>query len=116
MPNVQNMQLAGDVAINQGLFAEEHCPLTIPLQLDFTSATDINADLSQVMEQNRFRYLQTIYVDLSGTASALTITVAGAVNQKIVCKGRTQGYYAILAPLSPVVLSFNFTGAAIVPV
>lgn len=114
---IQNLQLAVDNAITQGFKPEEGQPaITIPLQLDFSTATDITADLSMVMEQNRFRFLQSIYVDLSGTASVLTITVTGGVNQKIVCKGRTQGYYTILAPFAPVVLAFNFAGAAIVPV
>ena len=84
----------------------------IPVLLDFTADTVYTLDLSQMEQQGRFSQLQAIYIDLSQTDSALTILVVD-VQQTIVAKGRTDGYYAVLAS-NPTMLTFTSSANAII--
>jgi hypothetical protein len=87
-------------------------PRAIPVLLDFTGSTTVyTLDLLNVIERNFISMLQTIFVDASGTDDQVTITMNGS-NQTIVVKGRTQGYYAILAP-NPARLTFTSTGSTV---
>ena len=69
----------------------------IPLLLDFSAFTEYDIDLSQLESQSRFSMLQTIFIDLSDTATALVVIVTDVL-QQIVANGHTQGYYPILVP------------------
>ena len=92
-------------------------PRAIPLNLDFTNATgqpSYTVDLSVVQQQTRLSMVQTVFIDLSGTDSQLAIKVNGT-NQIVIAKGRTQGYYSLLAP-APTKLEITSLANAIVPV
>ena len=100
---------------NQHIPAEG--PRAIPLNMDFTNATgqpSYPIDLSVVQYQTRMSMVQTVYVDLSGTDSPLDIKVEGT-NQVIRAKGRTQGYYSVLAP-APTRLTITSLANAVIPV
>lgn len=104
----QNLQLNNQNEPNEG-------PRCIPLLLDFSSVDTFVADLQQFMDATRISMVQTVFVDLSGTDAAMTITIRGT-NQKIQVKPRTQGYYNVLAP-NPLQLVFQMTnGVAGIPV
>jgi len=83
-------------------------PKTIPLSLDFTVADTYQLDLSQDEKLGKIGYIQTIFVDLSGSDIALTFNIP-AVQQKIVAKGRTQGYYPVLVN-NPSVVTLTCVG------
>lgn len=90
--SIQNAQLVKNQIV------PDEGPKAIPVLLDFSgTATEIDLDLLTVQQQGYFSMLQTIYIDLSGSANNLTIIV-GNSNQKIVAKPSTQGYYNVLAP------------------
>lgn len=74
-------------------------PKCIPITHDFSVALQnpFHIDLTQNEVQTRFGMVQTIFVDLSGSDNTITFTIEGT-NQRIVAKGRTQGYYPVLAP------------------
>ena len=69
----------------------------IPLLLDFSAFTEYDIDLTQLEQQGRFSMLQTVFIDLSDTASALVVVVTDVL-QQIVANGHTQGYYPVLVP------------------
>jgi hypothetical protein len=89
-------------------------PKVIPLNLDFAALVTYTIDLTTQQYQTRISMVQTVYVDASGTDSQIEITVRN-VNQVIIAKGRTQGYYSILAP-APTILDISSLADAIVPV
>jgi len=116
MPSYFNMANALDVPVANGGIRPDEGPMCIPFLLDFTTTGDIVVDLSQLIDQNRFRGLQTIYLNLNGFASTLTVNVR-TTNQTIVAKANTQGYYAVLAPTQgPAILEFTTAGNAVIPV
>jgi len=116
MPSYFNMANALDVPVSNSAIPVDEGPMCIPFLLDFTATSDIVVDLSQLIDQNRFRGLQSIYLNLNGFASSLTVNVR-TTNQTIVAKANTQGYYAVLAPAKgSTVLEFTTAGAAVIPV
>ena len=71
----------------------------IPLLLDFSVDSEFDLDLSLFENQSRFTMLQTIYVDLSDTASPMVIVLdPSGLKQTIVAMGHTEGYYTVLVP------------------
>lgn len=95
--------------------APKEGPKAIPVLLPFTNAvTLVPIDLTTQQYQARFSMCQTLYIDLSGTDSSLTVLVEN-INQTIIAKGRTQGYYPVLAP-APTKLDFSSAAAQNVPV
>jgi hypothetical protein len=74
-------------------------PRALVVPLDFSLDTDFSLDSLNVIQgqQEKFSMVQTVYVDLSRTDASLIITV-GKSGQQIIAKGRTQGYYPIVAP------------------
>jgi hypothetical protein len=93
-------------------------PRAIPFNLDFTTSTgqpSYDIDLSVIQSnQPKISMIQTAFVDLSGTDSPLQIKVQGT-NQTIVAKGRTQGFYSLLAP-TPSRFNIACASDSIVPV
>lgn len=83
-------------------------PRTLPLTFDFTAYDSYVVDLGSLEQQGRISMVQTVFVDTSGTDKALTIKSRGS-NQVLTVKGRTNGYYNILAS-SPTVLEFTCVG------
>jgi hypothetical protein len=105
-----NLEIGNQIIPNEG-------PRAIPLNLDFTNATGKTSylvDLSVVQYQTRMSMVQTVYIDLSGTDSPLEIQVQGT-NQTVTAKGRTQGYYNVLAP-APTRLQITCLANAVIPV
>lgn len=72
-------------------------PRAIPVPLDFTASASYQIDLSQIEQQAKMSMVQTVYVDLSGIDTQVTILVAGT-GQLLTLKGRTNGYYPVLCP------------------
>ena len=108
-----NANLVSDLKIGNQIEPSEG-PKAIPLNLDFSAQPSYLVDLSVQQYQTRFSMVQTVFVDLSQTDSILTILVQGT-NQIIVVKGRTQGYYNVLAP-APTRLLFSSAAGILIPV
>jgi hypothetical protein len=85
-----------------------------PLILDFSKNNPIRVDLSQQQVQTRISMVQTIYIDLADSDDKITVLVERSLH-RIRAKGRTQGFYTVLAP-SPTSLLFTSTGADIITV
>jgi hypothetical protein len=98
IPKNQLIPPEGPVAINVG-------------PLDFSLATGLaqyNIDLSVQEWQNRISMVQSVFIDLSQSGVALTVTDLNS-GHVIVANPHTQGWYAILSP-TPTRLQFNCTG------
>ena len=52
--------------------------------------------------------IQTMYIDMSASDVPMIVNINGS-RQNITAKGRTQGYYCVLAP-NPVKLTFTCAG------
>lgn len=83
-------------------------PKTIPLNLDFTAASQYTIDLSQTEQQGRMGYVQCVFIDLSGCDVSLVLNCPNTL-QNITAKGRTQGYYPVLIS-NPSVMTFTCAG------
>lgn len=99
--NLANLELDVQYVPQEG-------PKAIPVLLDFTQANNYDLDLQLIGQQGRISMVQTLFVDMSASDIAMTVSVNGSL-QQIVCKGRTQGYYQVLCP-TPVKLSFSCAG------
>lgn len=76
----------------------------VPLPLDFSTDTEFDLDLSLAVQQSKISMLQTLFIDLSDTASAMVVTIDPlGLKQTIVANGRTQGYYPVLSPNPPLI-------------
>jgi hypothetical protein len=85
-------------------------PKAVPLNMDFSSATEQDVDLSQLVEQARIEYVQTVFIDNADNAAAVTLKTT-LTNQRIICPAHSQGYFSILQPNNPV-MNFSTTPAA----
>lgn len=75
-------------------------PKATVVLLDFTNTGSYQLD-GLLLEQLGYQsMIQTLFIDLSNTANALTVTLLGS-GQKIVAKARTAGYYPVLCPNPP---------------
>lgn len=86
-------------------------PKAIPLYLDFTAAGEYDIDLTTIETNGQFSMVQTIYVDNSSTASAMSI-VFPDIQQTIVANGHTEGYYPVLG-LNPTHIQISSAANAI---
>lgn len=90
-------------------------PKAVPIRLDFSAADTYTLDLGNRQHLGAIQLIQSIFVDTSLVDVNLTVLFNGA-NQLITIKGRTNGYYTVLAA-NPV--NFIFTcpaGGAVVTV
>jgi hypothetical protein len=76
--------------------------------LDFSAQDTFGLDVSLLMQRGIISMLQTLFVDMSNTDQPLQIFFEGS-RQTITCKGRTQGYYSVLAP-NPVKMTLRCPG------
>lgn len=85
----------------------EEGPRAVPVPLDFSpgGSPDYRLDLQNFMAQAKITMIQSVFIDLKDSDQPLLITVNGS-NQKLQAKGRTQGYYQLLAP-NPLTLEFH---------
>jgi hypothetical protein len=78
-------------------------PKTVPIRLDFSAADSYSLDLSQFQHLGKLQLVQAVFVDASQVDVAVSVAFSGG-GQTIIVKGRTQGYYSVLAsnPVSAV--------------
>lgn len=76
----------------------EEGPKCVPLLFDFTgSTTEIDLDLTQLIDNRLISMIQTLFIDTTGAAGTLSIKINGS-NQTITVKANTQGYYPVMVP------------------
>lgn len=76
-------------------------PRAVVVALDFSQFENFLIDAENIFGSANptqvFSTAQSIFIDASGTDNQVTVTV-GKTGQVIVAKGRTQGYYPLVAP------------------
>jgi hypothetical protein len=91
-------------------------PVCVPYLLDFSgSTTEYDFDFTLPVETGKISQINTLYVDASAATDDV-VCVVQQVNQTLIFKAGTQGYYPVLASNPP---KFVFTSAAnnaVVPV
>ena len=85
-----------DIPVFNALVPSEG-PKAVPLTFDFTMQTVYSVDLQNPQSRGIIQQVQTIYLDNSGNAGALSVLVNQS-NQLIVCPPYSQGYFPVLAP------------------
>lgn len=93
--NQQQIQIS--LTNNQTVPAEG--PKCIPLVVNFQTPANSEQDLDLLLteQQGYMTMIQTVFIDMSGSANTLSIVIKGS-NQVIVAKAHTQGYYPVLCP------------------
>lgn len=107
--SVSNQQFASQAIQNGNRPAPQEGPRAIPLNLDFTTATgntSILLDLKQAQAMAHVQYIQTVYVDNSGSSGPTNFNVQG-LNQNVTIPGGYQAYIPILAINPPVLVVSN---------
>jgi hypothetical protein len=114
MSILESQRLADLQVANQEIPSEG--PRDIPLLLDFSSVTDrsFTIALLQQQVQTRISMVQTIYIDLADSDNVITVIVENT-NHRVRAKGRTQGFYTLLAP-APTTLKISSSGTDVIPV
>ena len=92
---------------NQQIPKEGGKALAIPI-LDFANANQYFMDAELLGSLGFMSMVQTAFIDMSTSDIPMQMTINGS-QQIIVAKGRTQGYYPIMAP-NPVKLTFSCPG------
>jgi hypothetical protein len=110
--NIQN----GLQSILQNQMKPNEGPKAFTALLDFSGAVgEWDVDFGQLQEQAYISMVQTLYLDLSGSANPLTVLV-GNVGQTIKAKANTQGFYNVLAPNPPRFAFQSTPGGVVIPV
>jgi hypothetical protein len=85
--------------------------------LDFTGAIGSYVlDATLFQQKGYLSMVQTLYLDLSSSANALTVQVGSGGSQLIKAKPNTQGFYPILCPNPPNFLFQSTPGGVIIPI
>lgn len=100
--NLNKLALDNQMIPNEGTKS-----IAVP-PMDFSVANVYTLDLEIPLQTGQISMVQCLFIDMSTSDQAMQIFVNGS-NQVIVAKGRTQGYYAVLAP-NPVKLAFSCPG------
>jgi hypothetical protein len=79
-----------------------------PIRLDFTLADAYDVDIQNIQARGFLSMVQTLFIDMSQTDASMTILINGSL-QRIVVKGRTQGYYCVMCPV-PTKMLFTCPG------
>lgn len=95
MANINALSQASIPVYNVQVPAEG--PLHIPLLLNFTANPSYFIDGKPVIDSGNFSMIQTIWIDAIN-ATANVIVVISGINQTIIAKPGTQGYYPVLVP------------------
>lgn len=82
----------------------------ITFLLDFTLSDSYALDTELFQQRGFIGSIQTCYIDMGDSDVAMSV-VFNTSNQRIIAKGRTQGFYCVLAP-SPFKLVFTSKGGA----
>ena len=104
MPSKTNSNQFVDVPIFNALVPAEG-PKAVPLPLDFTVQQSYLIDLQNAQARGFIKNVQTLFIDNSQNAGALTVVVNQS-NQVIICAPLAQGYFPVLAP-NPVKLTIS---------
>jgi hypothetical protein len=112
MPAAANLNIDArstqNVALdNQQIPREGGKALALPI-LDFSQANQFYMDAELLGQLGFMSMVQTAYIDMSTSDVPMQVTINGS-QQVIVAKGRTQGYYPVMAP-NPVKLTFSCPG------
>ena len=105
--NIPDFQLSAQDTPSEG-------PRGAPLVCDFSSQNPILVDLTQQQAQTRLSMVQTIYIDLADSDNVITVLVESSMH-RIRAKGRTQGFYPLLAP-APTKLILTSSGTDLITV
>jgi hypothetical protein len=100
--NTQNLVIKNQTPPTDGGKA-----MALPL-MDFSLANQYSVDAQQFQELGFLSCVQTMWVDMSTSDTPMQISINGS-QQIIVAKGRTQGYYPVMAP-NPVKMVFSCPG------
>lgn len=89
----------------------------MPDLFDFSPAglVSITRDYANEQMQGNIEFLQSMYIDNSLNASAVTFVFAG-MQYKIVCKPNFQGVWPVLLPIGAASLTVTATNGVKVPV
>lgn len=95
------------MSVNQNLGSQQvfnmvlpNAPLIIPQSADMRTASEVEFDLSPLIDKQTLDFISGAWVDNSENAQALTLSVAGS-QQRVVFPAYSQGYLPLLAPNSP---------------
>lgn len=90
-------------------------PKALPVPMDFSQAGSYSLDFGNEQDKGRLSMVQACFIDASQVDAPVTIQPQGS-NQTLTVKGRTQGYYALLAsnPFSVLVSCANGAGIVLV--
>lgn len=75
-------------------------PMIVPQSIDLRSLTEVDVDLSQLVDNGTIDFISGAYVDNSANPVSLTIRVAGS-NQLVTFSAGEQGYVPLLSPNQP---------------
>lgn len=75
-------------------------PKAVSNVIDFSNSADVELSGEAIVSQGKIEYLQGVYIDNADNVDPFVLTIVGT-NQRITCKGKTQGYFSILCPNPP---------------
>jgi len=91
-------------------------PLVVPQIADFQTATEVEIDLSALVQNGNIDFISGAWIDNSQSAEDLTIVVSGT-NQRVIIGAGQQGYMPLLAPNNPkFTLSYAVSPAILLPI
>lgn len=88
-------------------------PCGVNVSLDFTGGDNISGDLALEQMQSIIDFVQSIWIDNSLNAKALTI-VFGGTGQRITVKPNTQGMYPVIAAAGQLKWTAQSVGSGLV--
>ena len=105
--------LGVQVGFRVGLMTMPEEMVAMPIAFDF--ANDASQILTKEFEQEftelKIPYIQSVYIDNSLDADALTLAVNGGTQQSITVKGHTQGYYPLALAQGNSSITVSSTGS-----
>lgn len=92
----------------------QQSPKSIPMKLDFSTASSFVVDFSYLIAKTFINLIQTVYIDNAAGTASVSISFDGT-QQVLTCPPNSQGYFPILS-LTQAKCTVSSTGTAVVNV
>lgn len=84
--------------------------IAIMLNFNTLAVTSISDELFQEQSQGEIEFIQSVFIDNSANAQQFKLQTTTGLNQTIVAKANSQGYYPLLVPNGKLAYQASTTG------
>jgi len=87
--------------------------LTVPISLDFRTATEFECDFTELIQQNHIDFISGVFIDNWDNDEPIVLQMSGS-QQRVICPASSQMYAPLLAPNPPVIIASSVNTGVVI--